>query len=174
MHPVGADDVSRRDDLRRAVLSDHSGCAAGEFVNHVAQPDPAKNAAAQLLESLFEPDLSLLLRYQQQERIRTGDVLVGQPEQMAITVDGCEAAALQAILDQAIGQTDPVEVLKGPRLHRGRFGTWSHSGLRIDDDVVDAQLGEGDAQGQACGAAADDQHVGVSWWAVGHRGPPVK
>src|SRR6201999_3098742 len=98
----------------------------------------------------------------------TGDVVVRQPDQRAIPVDRGEAATAQTVFDQAVRQSDPVEIFECSGLDSGRFGTGGHCGFGIDDDVVDAQPGEGDGQGQTSWTAAHDQHIGVSRQVVGH------
>ncbi|UXX96634.1 hypothetical protein N7U49_41660 [Streptomyces sp. AD2-2] len=117
------------------------------------------DGAAQLVQTQREVLLGGLLGDEQDVGVGRVEIVVGGAQQGAFAVVQSKAASAVTGLDQPLGDPDPFEVLQRSWLHGGGFAAGPRPAVAVDQDVVDAELGQAGRQGQPGGARADDQHV---------------
>ncbi len=156
---VAADEVTGRHGTQRAVGAGDRGRDTGEVGGVAEELVAPVDGAAQLVQTQQEVFLGGLLGHEQDVGVGRVEIVVTGAQQGAFAVVQAKTASAVADLDQPFGDPDPFEVLQRSRLHGGGFAAGLHLGVAVDQDVVDAELGQAGRQGQPGRARADDQHV---------------
>ena len=122
--------------------------------------DPAVDGAAERREPVGEHALGDVLGQHQHEVIGRGQLAELELQQRPVAIAQREALDLEAAAGQLADDAERLEHLERMGVdHRGAGGVLP-LGQPVDQQVVDAGLAQGNREGEAGRAGADDQDIG--------------
>ena len=158
-HAVAGDDVAGGDDLLAGGRSD-GDAGTGGVLSDGRGGDAAVDGTAERREPVGEHALGDVLGQHQHELVGRGQLAEVELQQRPVAIAQREALDLEAAADQLADDAEGLEHLERVGVdHRGARGVLPF-GQPVDQQVADARLAQGDREGEAGRAGADDQDIG--------------